>query len=100
MLLSSEWAFTGFDALGQRVVGRTLGYAILGGCAVGGLGETDQDWANAANSNNSRHLYVLSPLLTVPSPAAAAIPTVPFGLLIGGGLVIAGIALRKLKESA
>ena len=100
MLLSSEWAFTGFDALGQRVLGRTLGYAILGGCAAGDLGETDQGWANAANSNIARHLYVLSPLLTVLSPAAAAIPAVPFGFLIGGGLVIAGIARRKLKESA
>ncbi|WP_136681199.1 hypothetical protein [Neptunomonas sp. XY-337] len=99
VLLSSQFAFTGFDAFGQRVVGFTLGFAGTG-CAVGDLGEIDQNWANTGNSNLARHLYVLSPLLTVPSPAAAAIPTVPFGFLVGGGIVIAGIARRKLKDSA
>lgn len=65
-------AFTGFDELGNRQVGFTLGYGGTG-CLVGDPDSaTTADWVSFANSNGSRSIYVLSPLLTIPAATPAA----------------------------
>jgi len=71
----NEFAFTGFDELGNQQVGLTLGYDS-GPCFVGDPDRNDGRWAAAGNSSGSRSIYVLSPLLTIPSAASAPVPTV------------------------
>lgn len=96
---TGDFAYTGFDELGARVVGRTLGYGGTG-CAVGEPDRTNGLWANSANSNNVRSIYVLSPLMRVPasSSSATAVPVAPQGFaLILGLLMIVGVR-RKLNK--
>lgn len=72
-----NFAFTGYDELGNRQVGRTLGYGGSG-CLVGDPDTNNADWVAAGPSNSSRSIYVLSPLLTIPAAAAPKpVPKVP-----------------------
>lgn len=72
---TSSFTFTGFDELGARVPGSTLGYGGTG-CRAGEADRTNGLWADSANSNSSRSLYVLSPLLTIPTATSTPAPKI------------------------
>lgn len=74
----SGFAFTGFDEFGNGANNDpsaptplyTLGHGGTG-CAVGRTTSTNKGWAALGNSNNSRSIYIISPVLTVPLPTPA-----------------------------
>lgn len=75
---TGSFTFTGFDELGNRVPSSTLGYGGTG-CRAGEAERTNGLWADSANSNAARSIYVLSPLLTIPTPINA--PSIPSSIL-------------------
>lgn len=107
VLPQGDFAYTGFDSFGNMAVDslpqpistRPIGAGGTG-CGVGDYDLTDKNWAYAGNSSSMRHLYVLSPLLRVPSASSSAVgvSVAPYGFaLIMGLLMVVGVG-RKLKK--
>lgn len=71
---SSGPVYTGFNEIGGAAdsngdgtgTSATLGSGPGSACRAGLNGAVDRDWANASNLNSAAHIYVLSPLLTMP----------------------------------
>ncbi len=78
---SGNFAYTGFDERGDRSAGATLGYSGTG-CLVGDPDTSNSNWSATGNSNASRSIYVLSPLLTIPAAAAPGVSAFPKNAII------------------
>lgn len=104
-LAGGNFAYTGFDELGNKAVnlpgGTTAAIGAGGdGCRVGDYDTQNSNWVNTGNSAINRHLYVLSPLLRVPfaSSNATGVPVAPYGfVMVLGLLMLVGVG-RKIKK--
>ncbi len=102
---AGNFAYTGFDELGNKAVNLPAGTtAAIGaggdGCRVGDYDTQNSNWVNTGNSAIERHLYVLSPLLRVPfaSSSVTAVPVAPYGVVLMLGLLMLLGVNRKLKK--
>ncbi|MFK7977797.1 MAG: IPTL-CTERM sorting domain-containing protein [Halioglobus sp.] len=90
--------FTGLTNTGA-IAAAALGDDQGAGAQFGLNTSVTGTWAQSALADVNRHLYVLSPLLRMPLPAASVpVPTLPvFGLAILAGL-LGLFGLRRLKR--